>query len=404
MKVKGRRRKLWEINPNMFCSVIGTCLTLNDLHKITKKLKLTFPENIRDYEVHGYYVREAGKSGSPSRMMQKCLEKRHELAIKRFSRISSVEGLETEWAYCRDKGDIPGPYWAIMTSAAAPDDFVARVFGEIHMLSHLVGASFRNELGEKDDLQRQNTALAGELNKARVKFNRSEKALQELHQARAVERVEHDELKLAANRNEAELQAVRKEIAKFKNQDTHKELTRELQTRCQAVISLEKRTEKAESIVASQSCELNDLKIAKQSLEEANRSLFLKCRELEAAIKGNGDAEQVSDINLSGRRIVYVGGRSGAMGHFKSVVEQANGIFIHHDGGLEDKIARLPETIDQGDMVVCPVDCVSHSACQLAKKHCKRNDCPFVLLRSSGLSTFVNALNDIAVDSVHSSQ
>jgi hypothetical protein len=48
------------------------------------------------------------------------------------------------------------------------------------------------------------------------------------------------------------------------------------------------------------------------------------------------------------------------------------------------------------DVVLCPVDCVSHAACQRIKQICKALSRPFVMMRSSGLSTFARELNAIA--------
>lgn len=47
------------------------------------------------------------------------------------------------------------------------------------------------------------------------------------------------------------------------------------------------------------------------------------------------------------------------------------------------------------DAVLCPVDCVSHDACNGVKKMCKRFQKPFVLMRSAGLSSLAKGLSDI---------
>ena len=57
---------------------------------------------------------------------------------------------------------------------------------------------------------------------------------------------------------------------------------------------------------------------------------------------------------------------------------------------------RLARILGQADAVLCPVDCVSHGACLLAKQVCKRTAKPFVPLRSAGLSSFVTGLHRVA--------
>lgn len=75
------------------------------------------------------------------------------------------------------------------------------------------------------------------------------------------------------------------------------------------------------------------------------------------------------------------------------MVENLNGHFSHHDGGVDDNIGRLGGVLSQADVVLCPVDCVSHGACIRAKTFCKQTAKPFVPLRSAGLSSFVAGLH-----------
>jgi hypothetical protein len=102
------------------------------------------------------------------------------------------------------------------------------------------------------------------------------------------------------------------------------------------------------------------------------------------------------DMDLDGVTIVYVGGRTGHIGSFKALVEEANGAFLHHDGGLEDSDQRLTHIMSSGDIVMCPMDCVSHQASLRAKKYCKYAGKKFVPLRSSGLSSFITSLQDFS--------
>ncbi len=116
---------------------------------------------------------------------------------------------------------------------------------------------------------------------------------------------------------------------------------------------------------------------------------------LEAGIgdaDGGGAIESERAVDLCGRRVAYVGGRSGIVGHFRTLVERLNGHFIHHDGGKEDHEGQLGRILGQADVVLCPVDCVSHRASLRAKQFCKRTAKPFVPLRTAGLSSFVTGL------------
>ena len=65
------RRKLWEIPSHLHCSVIGTCLSMDDLRKLTRKGGMRISEDATDYCVHSYFVREAGTESRLARLLHK---------------------------------------------------------------------------------------------------------------------------------------------------------------------------------------------------------------------------------------------------------------------------------------------------------------------------------------------
>ena len=131
------------------------------------------------------------------------------------------------------------------------------------------------------------------------------------------------------------------------------------------------------------------------------QALNAECDALESMLQSGiddacgGTGESSTRVDLCGRRVAYVGGRAGIVSHFRALVERLNGHFIHHDGGIEDHEGQLGRILGQADIVLCPVDCVSHRACLRAKRFCKRTAKPFVPLRSAGLSSFVNGLHRV---------
>ncbi len=144
--------------------------------------------------------------------------------------------------------------------------------------------------------------------------------------------------------------------------------------------------------------ELEDLRRANDHLQNALNAATEECDDLEAVLctgLANSGERTPAAIDLCGSRIVYVGGRTALVPHFRALVQRSNGSFVHHDGGIEEKGERLSEVLAQGDAVLCPVDCVSHGACRLAKRVYKQRSKAFVPLRSSGMSSFVSGLREI---------
>ena len=54
-----RRDRLWELPKAVYCSVIGTCVTLEELRKISKKDKSHNYESLCDYQLHKTFVSAA---------------------------------------------------------------------------------------------------------------------------------------------------------------------------------------------------------------------------------------------------------------------------------------------------------------------------------------------------------
>jgi hypothetical protein len=71
---------------------------------------------------------------------------------------------------------------------------------------------------------------------------------------------------------------------------------------------------------------------------------------------------------------------------------------MHHDGGLEESLSRLPDMINGADAVVCPTDCVSHSAYYQLKRQCKRSGKPCLLFKGAGVSSFAVALARLSAE------
>lgn len=102
-------------------------------------------------------------------------------------------------------------------------------------------------------------------------------------------------------------------------------------------------------------------------------------------------------LDLCGRCVLYVGGQHSLVRHYRQVVENCGGRFIHHDGGREDHRTKLGEMLGRADAVICPVNCVSHDACLRAKRLCKHQVKPFIALRSAGLSALALGLERVVV-------
>lgn len=97
-------------------------------------------------------------------------------------------------------------------------------------------------------------------------------------------------------------------------------------------------------------------------------------------------------------RILYVGGRPAVVPHLRKAADGRRAELLHHDGGVDDSMHRIEELVRACDVVMCPIDCVSHGACKLAKDTCQRFRKRFVPIATSSFSGFERALDEVVTD------
>ena len=106
------------------------------------------------------------------------------------------------------------------------------------------------------------------------------------------------------------------------------------------------------------------------------------------------EAEALSATKLSGKCVLCVGGRSGAVDAYRQRIEQYGGRFLHHDGGLEENLHRIDSALAAADLVICQAGCISHNAYWRVKEQCKRTGKPCVFLRSPGVSSLQRVIEE----------
>jgi hypothetical protein len=356
------RRKLWEIPSHLHCSVIGTCLSMDDLRKLTRKGGMRISDDATDYCVHSYFVREAGTESKLARLLHKMLDDKHAVDIRRFSAVAAdAAAIEALWEKAMESGRVAGAYWAVLSLRCAPSELVTVVYGQVHMLSHVLGSYNRNAI------QRLATA---------------EKQIIELTRQRDAAMSAKLELERAKEKRICELET---ELCRLRASGTVTVTTaypREMTT-------LKSRLARAEQRVAA---ERERRRVAEARLEQLDLLDTRVSADQPVAAAEAPALPQQTTVNVAGQCVLYVGGRQALVPHIRSAIERRQGRLLHHDGGLEQAPKMLENLVTQADMVFCPLDCVSHSACLRVKKLCQRLDKPFLLLRSSGASSLVRVL------------
>jgi hypothetical protein len=111
---------------------------------------------------------------------------------------------------------------------------------------------------------------------------------------------------------------------------------------------------------------------------------------------GNAQAPQAGKAGLSGRAILYVGGRDCQVAHLRQIAQNFGAELIHHDGGLREAVSRIDTVLPSVECVFCPIDCISHDACLRVKTGCKKTGTSFVPLRNGSKSSFERAMQELS--------
>jgi hypothetical protein len=80
------------------------------------------------------------------------------------------------------------------------------------------------------------------------------------------------------------------------------------------------------------------------------------------------------------------------------MVATAGGELLVHDGGIEDRHGMLATMLPRAQMVVFPIDCISHNAMQVAKQACARRGIACHPIRSASVASFVALMQRLATD------
>ena len=94
------------------------------------------------------------------------------------------------------------------------------------------------------------------------------------------------------------------------------------------------------------------------------------------------------------KSVLVVGGLDRLINRYKEIACTFKCRFYHHCGNCNGGKKKLYRLVDQADVVFCPINITSHTACTLIKKRCKKQGKPFFFLKSSSLSHFKKALEE----------
>jgi len=371
-----RRARLADLNPHFHCSLIGTCIGTSALRRLVRRHVPAAGAVDTDLDVHHDAVALAMDGGAGAKALNKALDEQHALVIRRYAPARDEAALAALWAEALKSGEVPGAYWALMTHPLAGDTLRQRAFGDVHMLSHLVGAANRADIRRLVALEARTAELQ----------EQGERLQARLHETAAAH-----EAQLAQAR--AELAHARGEAARTPEAGADAERLRQALERL-ALHDVRLAVAERETLAARAAAEDAEGRLARQAALAEAQSEEIAALEAELARLQAGTDAAASPLEqgLRGLRLLYVGGRPSTLATIRALAEGAGARWLHHDGGLEDRKGLLAGMLPRVDCVVFPVDCIDHDSMQQLKRLCARHGLPFRPLRSASVASFVAAM------------
>ncbi len=376
------RTRFGSMDPHLHCSVIGTCLSTAELRKAMARFIVV--EGASDLDVHHEAVRLAQRADI-AHALNKLLDRKHDAIVQRFARVRDPARLATLWQEAVSSGEVPGAYWAVLTHRRADSDLRQQVFGDVHMLSHLVGAANRADIRRLVAIEQENSEL-------QQRNLRQQTRIDELVQERdrglaegERQRARAEDLALALSRAEAGISV----DANTPQQDLSEVIAVQAQRR-----------EAAEARAQFLETELARLGLELERSHEHTATLAreLSVAETELRRIGATDEEATSPFTrLQGRRLLYVGGRPSSSAAIRDFVLRHGAEYQRHDGGIEDRKGLLASAIAWADLVAFPVDCIDHDSALQLKRQCQRQGITWLALRSASLTSLATAVAGLPI-------
>lgn len=374
------RTRLHQLHAHLHCSIVGTCLGTAELRKIVARFTDVDAAKASDVEIHHEGVTLAGDRLG-GKMLTKALDKRHETAVQAFAKARDADALTALWKQALHSGAIPGAYWALMSHRQVTPELRQRAFGDVHMLSHLVGAANRADIRRLTLLERENADWRERVDDQQIRI--------------AELLASQEELKRQCERLLLENAALRdRPVASHTGPDDREA---ELRASSQAVRLQTQRREAAEQALAIALASQQEAQQDADRMRQLNASLSRELDNAEAHLRTLAAPEAGVKAALAqaieGWKILYVGGRPSSTPAIRQLVADSGAQLVHHDGGMEDRKGLLAGSIAGANIVVFPVDCVDHDSMNHLKRLCARHEVPFLALRTASVTCFAATLS-----------
>ena len=377
--------KFWKIDPFFKCPVVGICLTLSEQKQVLKKAGIS-PKGKSPFEIHELLVGCADNENRVSKQVDRLANRKFSAETTPLLELNE-EVFMGHWASCFHGGTFVGAFWAAAIRPDLSAEARGRIFGDIHMSMH-------GNVEQGIRFKRQLRLYRDEAAKMSVKARDAARSRKKLQKENANLRKDQEDLRNRVASGEKEILRLTEALSDLKSAGRTEALERKIEHLGEDMVDLmETSKEKDKRLAAFQ-------KKNKQLLAELvkQRGLIASLqKEAEMLIQANFEPNRCDETcpsyDLCQKRVLMVGGLTKMASLYRQVIEAKNGIFEYHDGYMQNGVKNLERRVRRADMVLCPVNCNSHAACDLVKKLGKKHKKPVRLLAGASLNAIGEAIS-----------
>ena len=160
-----RRLRFWEVEAFFKCPVAGWCLDLQELKKILRKEGIR-TKGLSHLEMHEAVVKSLDSENSLSRRIDLWLNRKYQKEMCELFPLEP-EAFIKRWKASVKKGDFDGIVWVAVTRRDLSDKVRRRMFGDVHMETHVRAKQLDKERQRVGQEQKKCARFAKNANEGR---------------------------------------------------------------------------------------------------------------------------------------------------------------------------------------------------------------------------------------------
>ncbi len=385
------KRRLWEFQGFIVCRILGLSFDGEELHHICHKLQISDgQQSLTEPEMHGKLVTTCKEPNqTSSKYVDKLLSQRFELYRRRVERLNQEDicGIIERGEVFEDVPLEALIWFAVRNQHEKIEEIETRVFNAVHIREH-------HALRFYDALSR--VLPDGKVESVMEELKEAQESSEEFHKRYQRSKYKKEQLR-------SEIEALKKDNSQLvltlaEQRRLNEKLRKDLEK-----LGGEEALEQVEALKKEVELLTQELKtLSEELLKQELYGVPIKLSESLSYPKDTipdrillpGKLAEKPDVvlSLNGTKVAFVGGVDSLVPYYREVVECLGGIFVDHCAVCSQGKGQIERLVGKADVVFCPVDVNSHTACRCAKKVCKCRNKPCYFLRSSSLSTFRKGL------------